>query len=370
MPPFSDDEIRRRWQLVRHGMVGTDVLVAATYHSVYYLAGIPIMPLGRPSLVVLPAHGDPTLVVPRLEAEAAARESPIPCIVAYDDDAPPVDAVVRAAEPVLRRLRPARIAYDAQMEARLLAELLRAVPLVAFADGSAVINNARIVSSPEELRLVRQAAQAVGAGIACAERYVRAGGAEAAIAERLRRRMWSVLDSSSPHQAFSIVHGATRSAAEPHRPSGATDVGGAPLAQVLCECEVWGYRAAAARCVSSFRCDASAVKAVAVAEEAFERALVSIRPGARFCDVDAAGRETFLAAGYDDLPTGSGFVYPLAYEHGGRNDFGELRAYNERRLEPGMILMLEPWARVPGVGGPRRAGMVLVTPDGHELMTP
>ena len=50
---------------------GIDVLLVTPGADLRYLTGYSALPLERLTCLVLPAHGDPTLVVPALEAPAA-----------------------------------------------------------------------------------------------------------------------------------------------------------------------------------------------------------------------------------------------------------------------------------------------------------
>ncbi|NIQ39177.1 MAG: M24 family metallopeptidase, partial [Proteobacteria bacterium] len=53
----------------------------------------------------------------------------------------------------------------------------------------------------------------------------------------------------------------------------------------------------------------------------------------------------------------------------GREEGGELRPYNDNLLQENMVVSIEPMIAVPGVGGFRHHDMLLVTKDGHELLT-
>jgi Xaa-Pro dipeptidase len=77
----------------------------------------------------------------------------------------------------------------------------------------------------------------------------------------------------------------------------------------------------------------------------------------------------FFKAGYDDITTGSGVVRNIIHHTGGRIDGGNFRKYNNRPLEPGMVLTIEPWARIKGIGGAHHCNVVLVTVTGMEVLT-
>lgn len=103
-------------------------------------------------------------------------------------------------------------------------------------------------------------------------------------------------------------------------------------------------------------------------------AIEQIRPGTKCADLDASARETIRQAGYGEyeykhfLGHGLGMTvweYPMI---GPRLSFVTTGS-TEPELRPGMIVNIEPGIFKPGVGGARIEETVLVTDDGHEILT-
>lgn len=103
----------------------------------------------------------------------------------------------------------------------------------------------------------------------------------------------------------------------------------------------------------------------AIVWEAHQRAVAATRAGTLTRDVDAAGRSVIDTAGY-----GEAFGHALG--HGIGLDVHEgppLSPRDETRLEPGMVVTIEPGIYLPGWGGIRIEDDVVVTEDGCRVLT-
>jgi Xaa-Pro aminopeptidase len=96
-----------------------------------------------------------------------------------------------------------------------------------------------------------------------------------------------------------------------------------------------------------------------------ERGIAAIRPGAKAHDVDAEARSVIEEAGF-------GRFFDHGLGHGLGMDIHEaprIRRESHVLLEPGMVVTVEPGIYLPGWGGIRIEDDVLVTPDGHEVLS-
>src|SRR3954447_1601691 len=73
--------------------LGVDVLLLSVGPDLPYLTGYDAMPLERLTMLVLPADGDATLVVPRLEAPRVEEQPDVFSIRPWGETEDPVDLV-------------------------------------------------------------------------------------------------------------------------------------------------------------------------------------------------------------------------------------------------------------------------------------
>lgn len=99
--------------------------------------------------------------------------------------------------------------------------------------------------------------------------------------------------------------------------------------------------------------------------ESQEAGIEAIRPGVSGHDVDEACRVVLREYGYEDrFVHGTGHGVGLEIHEGPR-----LSRVSEDVLEPGNVVTVEPGVYVPGYGGVRIEDMVVVTGDGHRVLT-
>jgi Xaa-Pro aminopeptidase len=114
-------------------------------------------------------------------------------------------------------------------------------------------------------------------------------------------------------------------------------------------------------------------KALAAQQAAYEAVLAAqvaaveaVRPGVTCADVDEAARGVLRQAKLDKWfshSTGHGVGLEI-------HEPPRVAAKQETKLEPGMVITIEPGVYLPGKFGIRIEDMVVVTATGHEVLTP
>ncbi len=105
-------------------------------------------------------------------------------------------------------------------------------------------------------------------------------------------------------------------------------------------------------------------KAYTVVAEALRRGIEAVKPGLAAGELDGLLRAAISDAGYEVYPHHSGHGLGTSYHEEPR-----IVPYNDLKLEPGMVLALEPGVYLPDVGGLRLEHAVLVNRDGCEVLT-
>ena len=101
-----------------------------------------------------------------------------------------------------------------------------------------------------------------------------------------------------------------------------------------------------------------------IVRTAVEKAEAAIKPGARFCDIDAQARDYIDEKGYSEY-----WKIRLGHFIGQEDhEYGDVSPINKNVAEPGMIFSIEPGIYIEGKYGVRVEDLVLVTEDGHEVL--
>ncbi len=132
----------------------------------------------------------------------------------------------------------------------------------------------------------------------------------------------------------------------------------------------WGatarlYRSDLTRVLVTGRISPKLERIYGVVLRAQEQAIASIRPGVLMSEVDATARGMIAKAGY-----GKQFGHGLGHGFGLEiHEAPRLAAHQDRPLKAGMVVTVEPGIYFPHWGGVRIEDDILVTRDGHEVLS-
>lgn len=336
---------------------GLDVLLLTPGPDLRYVTGYDAMQLERLTCLVVPAAGEPFLVVPRLELAAAqaspAAESGVE-IVAWEERDDPfriIGSRVGAA---------GHAGLSERMWALSVFRFRDALPATRLTVATEAMRSLRIRKSRAEVGALREAGAAIDRVHARVPQWLRPGCTEREVGARIAE---AILAEGHAVVDFVIV-GSGPNAASPHHELSdrvldngdvvVVDIGGTMPS---------GYCSDCTRMYSIGEPPAEFSRYYDVLARAQEAGCQAVRPGVSAESVDEAARSVIEAAGY-----GEWFIHRTGHGIGlETHEDPYIVAGNETPLEPGMAFSVEPGI-YPGAHGARIEDIVVCTEDGFERL--
>lgn len=354
MFPMSGPDRRARIEQARAWMRhrGVDALLLSTGADLPYLTGYEAMPLERVTMFVLTLEGEPTLVVPRLEAP---RVSPGPfAIEAWEETDDPFTAITAAAG------RPTVAAIGDQTWSSFLLPLLARMSETTFVSAGGVMGDLRIRKDRHELNLLRAAAESVDrVSVRIPGEVAFAGRSERAVARDIVDLM---LEEGHDSASFWIVASGPNGASPHHEPGDRICAAGDAVV-VDFGGRMGGYCSDTTRTFVVGAPDSELVQVHAVVEEAQLAGRTAAAAGVRAEEVDRAARDVIEAAGYGEF-----FIHRLGHGIGlEAHEPPYLVSGNDLELEPGMAFSIEPGIYLPGRLGVRIEDICVIEDGGRSV---
>jgi Xaa-Pro aminopeptidase len=349
-------------------------LVITPGYDLRYLVGSRAQTFERLTALVLPASGEPTIVVPRLELaslkESAVTELGLAVRDWVDGDDPyrlVTDALGGASAGSSARLAVATAVTDSMPALHLLplADVLGVVPVLA----TDVLRRLRMIKDAAEIDALRKAGAAIDRVHARVPEFLVPGRTEADVAGDIAE---AIVAEGHSEVAFIIV-GSGPHGADPHHECSdrelragdivVVDIGG-PYEP--------GYNSDSTRTYSIGEPDPEVARRYAVLQRAQQAAVEAVRPGVTAEHVDGVARDVLAADGLAEA-----FVHRTGHGIGlSVHEEPYIVAGNDLPLEEGMAFSVEPGIYFPGQWGARIEDIVVVTADGalpvnnrpHELI--
>ncbi|MEV4498523.1 Xaa-Pro peptidase family protein [Micromonospora arborensis] len=337
---------------------GLDALLLTPGSDLRYLTGYDAHAGERLTCLVLPAVGEPTLIVPTLERPAAeAAPATGVRIVDHVDGTDPYPLVVAALDgPVTA------VGLSNRMWAEQVLALRAALPGAALRLAAEVLRELRIRKSPAEVAALAEAGAAIDQVHLRMGEWLRPGRTEAEVATDIA----AAIRSAGHVTVDFVIVAAGPNGASPHHGTSDRPIGaGEPVVVDIGGTMASGYRSDCTRTyVAGGPAPADFLEYYAVLHDAQRAAVAAVRPGVTGAAADAAAREPIAAAGY-----GPAFLHRTG--HGIGLDGHEepyLVAGNDRPLEAGMAFSIEPGIYLAGRHGARIEDIVVCTTDGVQRL--
>lgn len=352
-------------------MAAHDLTLALVHgpENVCYLSGHETPGYYVYQCLLVPAVGDPVLLMRETETVNARAFSYLADVQGYADTVDPIDATRQAIRDRGFDLSTVGIEdrcwfLPPALHARLVAELGVHQPVAI----DAPLGQLRLIKSEREIAGIREAARITSAAMTVALGAVAVGASEREVAAAIFSRL--MLEGSEYLAMEPFVASGPRSgtihASWSERRIGANE----PVLIEIAACTK-RYHAALMRTAATGPLPAQAQALADICLAALTAALAEIRPGNTPEAIDRACKATIADAGLlDCYRKRTGYSIGLGFAP----DWGEghvlsLRAGETTPLAPGMVLHVVPALRIAGVGGVGVSETVLVTPTGHEVLT-
>jgi Xaa-Pro aminopeptidase len=373
-PTIAPDRFAGRLAAVRDrtASTGLDATLIGVGPDLAYLTGYEAMPLERLTMLVVPARGPITVVVPRLEATPARRSPGVAGghvgVATWEETGDAVDLVLGLVAETLGiavgGIR--RLALSDRLWAMHVLRILDAAPAVRLESAGAVLRESRMIKDPDEIALLRLAAEAADRVVARIAAGPLVGRTEADVAREVRAQL---LAEGHELAEFSIVGSGPNSASPHHEASDRVIRAGEPIVLDIGG-SLGGYGSDITRTLWVTGGDPAAgpdeafLHLFAVLRAAQARATAAVRPGVSCEAIDEAARSLIAAEGY-----GERFIHRTGHGIGLEgHEEPYLVAGNREPLRPGMAFSVEPGIYFEGRYGARLEDIVVCGEDGPIVL--
>ncbi len=353
-----------------------DIFVSDDPDSVFCFAGFcgyVGMELARPTIVVIPRSGEPTLITPAIEAEMARATTWIHDIREWTDG---VDGEwMKHLAGLLQGRSASTVMTELLKSSAKTVEILRSANGPKLMDGSALISGLRMVKTPEEIAIMRQAGKVAVAMVEAGRSAIADGVPEYEVALAAivagTRKSAEFLSANGQDQFFSptiynlqVLQSGLHTAMVHRRSSVKQIRSGDPV--YMCFCGIANFKQFKLGFDREFflgRVTDEQARAYETAARAQEAALATIRPGVLAEDVHAAAEEVYRSAGFGFCyRTGRGVGYSFLEEP-------QLKRGDKTALKAGMTFAVDGGVTVPEKFGARLGDSIVVTETGYEYLT-
>ena len=335
-----------------------DALLITPGADLRYLTGYDAIPLERLTCLVIPAEGEIVLIAPGLEV-AAALASPVGSLGldvrgwAETDDP---YALVASLLP-----QSGLVGLENQMAAEKVFGLRAAMPNVTQTLAGSVLRELRMIKSTEEIKALRQAAEAIDRVHARMGDWLRAGRTEREVGHDIAE---AIVEEGHARVDFVIVGSGPNGASPHHELSERAIESGDPVVVDIGGTMPTGYRSDSTRTYCVGRAPEDFLAYYGALQLAQAAAVNAVRPGVSAESVDVAAREVLVEAGFGEF-----FIHRTGHGIGlETHEEPYIVSGNSEELRVGMAFSIEPGVYLPGRHGARIEDIVVVSQDGVESL--
>ncbi len=346
---------KRRGRLSRAvTRTGADAILVTNFTNVTYLTGF----TGDDSYLLVGDGIELMLSDPRY-AQQIEEECPGLKVALRG----PSTTLVSVLKSVVRKARISHLAVEAaSMTLDLHSRMAEAMPQIRWSTTTGLVEKLREIKDKEEIAEIREAVRLAERAFGVIKAALRPEQTEREIAYELEN---VIRGFGGAGCAFPSIVAAGARAALPHAVPTDQRIGSGNLLLIDWGATARLYRSDLTRVLVTGRISPKLKRIYGVVLKAQELAMAAIRPGALMSDVDRVARSVISDAGY-----GKRFGHGLGHGFGLEiHESPRLSANQNRPLKAGMVVTVEPGIYLPEWGGVRIEDDILVTRDGHEVLS-
>lgn len=340
---------------------GVDVALITSKAGVFYFSGVYAEPHERVMAVIVDADGKRALFCPALEASIVAASPWDGEVVTYADHENPFDKITELLGSFA--VSNNRIGIEGEhMTFSRFKELESRLENAAILDVGDKLQALRLKKAPEEIAILREAAQLADEAIEIGKNAIRPGITEIEVIAEIEFEMKK---KGVREMSFDTLVLFGANSADPH---------GVPGDRVIKEGDfvlfdlgvVWkGYCSDITRTFIYGSASEEQEKIYQTVLTALETATDASRVGITLGTLDDAARTVIDQAGYGEY-----FTHRVGHGLGiDVHEFPSLASNNLLTAEAGIVYTLEPGIYVPNVGGVRIEDDIHLTAEGPEALT-
>ncbi len=344
----------------RLGVAGYDAAALVPGPTLTYLIGLNFHLSKRPLVLFIPASGEPSLIIPVLEAPRVRDNLPFKVRMFTYTDA---EGYHPAFGQACKAFAGQRIGVEGLgmrvIEGELIEEYAAGAK-VDLADG--VIGAIRLHKQANESAAMRRAIAISEAALEATIVQVQPGMTERQVVNILQTEMTG---RGGEANAFEPIVLAGAKSALPHGSPDDTPIREDELLLFDFGTTIDHYPADITRTFAVRQIDPLLAEIYEIVRRANETGIQMLRPGVVAQDVDRAVRKVIVDAGYGEYfthRTGHGLGLDI-------HEAPNIVEGNTQALQPGMVFTIEPGVYIPGKGGIRIEDNVVITEHGADVLT-
>jgi len=224
------------------------------------------------------------------------------------------------------------------------------------------MRNVRALKDKQELAVLRTSIEIASDAFLHILELLNEGVVEREIALEME---WFMKQKGAEVLGFDIIIASGKRSALPHGKASDKRIGKGDFIVIDFGSGFQGYHSDQTRTVVCGSPSSEQQQIYRTVKEAHDKAVEKVRPGIPICEVDAAARDHIRNQGYGEyFGHGTGHGIGLAV-----HEDPVINSENKGPVQEGMVFTIEPGIYVPDWGGVRIEDMVLVTPQGAEVLT-